>query len=80
MDSLENVAIHRQNKLNAEILTPECLKFLAILHRNFNKQRRELLEVRKVRQEMYNKGQLPCFPPETQHIRDSVWKVAPYPK
>lgn len=63
----------------APILTPEALAFVAKLHRACNARRLELLERRRVRQAAIDGGKLPDFLPETQHIRDGDWKVAPVP-
>jgi malate synthase len=63
----------------AQILTPEAVAFVANLHRNFDSRRRELLERRRQRQIELDQGQLPDFLPETRHIRDGDWKVAPVP-
>ena len=63
-----------------EVLTPDALLFLADLERRFGSTRRILLEDRKLRQSRYDDGELPEQPPETQHIRNSVWEVAPAPK
>ncbi|KAJ2901920.1 malate synthase glyoxysomal [Zalerion maritima] len=61
-----------------KILTPGALAFLALLQRSFNATRKELLERRKLRQAEIDKGLLPIFLPETQHIRDDpTWKGAP---
>jgi malate synthase len=62
-----------------EILTPAALAFLADLHRNFDKRRRELLERRLARQKLFDAGQTPDFLPETRAIRESEWRVAPIP-
>jgi len=63
----------------APILTPEAVAFVAKLHRACNARRLELLERRRVRQAAIDGGKLPDFLPETQHIRDGDWKVAPVP-
>ncbi|NDJ13305.1 MAG: malate synthase A [Acidobacteriia bacterium] len=62
-----------------DILTPQAQDFLAELHRRFNVRRLELLEARKVRQAAIDAGALPDFLPETAHIRESEWTVAPIP-
>src|SRR5246127_3401943 len=66
--------------VETEILTPEAREFLNDLARNFEKRRRELLARRDVRQKQIDAGQLPDFLPETAHIRESEWTVAPIPK
>ncbi len=70
-------------KLPAEydrVLTHRALLFIADLERRFGGQRRILLENRKLAQMRYDDGELPGFPLETEHIRRSVWEVAPVPK
>lgn len=61
------------------ILTPEALEFIAVLHREFNPRRLELLEARKKRQAALNAGELPDFPAETLAVREGDWKVDPVP-
>lgn len=63
-----------------KILTPEALEFVEKLHVKFNQRRRELLDRRQVRQKELNAGKKLDFLPETQHIRDGDWKVAPLPE
>lgn len=63
-----------------EILTPDALKFIEELERNFGERRIKLLQYRKKRQEELNKGKLPDFLPETKHIRNGDWTIAPLPK
>ena len=63
-----------------EILTPDALRFVARLQREFNSRRKELLERREQRQAEINQGKKPDFLPETAHIRESNWQVAPIPK
>ena len=62
-----------------EILTPAAVDFLHALHRKFNDRRIALLERRAVRQQEIDEGALPDFLPETAHIRESAWTVAPIP-
>ncbi|MBL4952282.1 malate synthase A [Neobacillus sp. OS1-32] len=63
-----------------EILTPEALNFIEELERNFGARRVELLQSRQKRQEEINNGKLPDFLPETKHIRNGDWTIAPLPK
>ncbi|MBX6396604.1 MAG: malate synthase A, partial [Alicyclobacillaceae bacterium] len=63
----------------AEILTPEALEFVASLHRNFDKTRKSLLKKREERQAEIDAGRMPDFLPETAHIREGDWTVAPIP-
>jgi len=60
-----------------QILTPEALQFVGALAREFDARRRELLERRKAVQKEIDSGKFPDFLPETQHVRDGDWKVAP---
>jgi malate synthase len=62
------------------VLTHRALLFIADLERRFGGQRKILLENRKLAQLRFDDGELPSFPPETEHIRKSVWEVAPVPK
>lgn len=62
-----------------EILTPQALDFVAEIARTFGSRRDELLQRRVARQAELDAGQLPDFLPETKHIRDSEWTVAPTP-
>lgn len=63
----------------AEILTPEALSFIANLSRAFELRREELLQKRVQRQADLDAGKMPDFLPETEHIRNSDWTVAPIP-
>ncbi|HEX4208032.1 MAG TPA: malate synthase A [Ktedonobacteraceae bacterium] len=63
----------------AAILTPEAMNFLAALSRNFEQRRQELLQHRAQRQAEIDAGKLPDFLPETAHIRQSDWTIAPLP-
>ncbi|MFL6854711.1 MAG: malate synthase A [Sphingomicrobium sp.] len=63
----------------AEILTDAALGFVAELHQRFDSRRRELLAVRAERQKRFDTGELPDFPEETRHIRESEWTVGPIP-
>ncbi|MCP4457861.1 MAG: malate synthase A [Cytophagales bacterium] len=63
-----------------EILTPQALDFLCLLHENFNGRRKELLEFREQRQHDLDNGHLPDFLEETAAIRTADWKVAPIPE
>jgi malate synthase len=64
---------------HAHILTTEALDFVAGLHRTFNARRLELLAAREKRQAQLDTGETPDFLPETAHIRQADWKVAPLP-
>src|SRR5712691_5175007 len=63
----------------AEILTPKTLSFVATLVRTFSDRREALLLRRSQRQTEIDTGKLPDFLPETEHIRNSTWTIAPIP-
>src|SRR3954463_4880815 len=62
-----------------EILTPPATEFLHALSARFEERRVSLLNQRKLRQQQYDRGELPKFLAETQSIRDAEWTVAPIP-
>lgn len=62
-----------------QIATPDAIAFVAKLHRAFENRRRELLARRQARQAALDAGERPDFLPETRHIREGDWKVAPVP-
>jgi malate synthase len=62
-----------------EILTDGALGFIAELHERFDDRRGELLAARIERQKRFDSGELPDFPEETRHIRESEWKVGRIP-
>ena len=62
-----------------EILTPAATEFLHALNARFEERRVSLLNQRKLRQQQYDRGELPKFLAETQSIRDAEWTVAPIP-
>lgn len=60
-----------------EILTAQALELIALLHRQFNQRRLELLAARKVRMRQIEDGIDFDFLPQTKSIRDNKsWKVA----
>src|SRR5690606_3402441 len=61
------------------ILTPEALVFIEKLHVHFDGRRRSLLEQRQDRQQEINRGKPLDFLPETKHIREGDWTIAPLP-
>ncbi|KZV88366.1 malate synthase, partial [Exidia glandulosa HHB12029] len=74
-----NVLGPRNGQFN-EILTDDALRFLAALHRTFDKTRQSLLVARISVQQRLDAGQFGDldFPPETAHIRaDPSWICAP---
>ncbi len=62
------------------ILTPDALALVARLHRRFNPRRKELLARRVERARRLDAGERPDFLPETKHIRDGDWSIAPLPQ
>src|SRR5215213_2554604 len=60
---------------SAEILTPEALDFVALLHREFDARRRELLAARAERWQRLRGGELPASLPEPRGIREPDWPV-----
>ena len=62
------------------ILTPEALALVAKLTREFEPRRQKLLAARVERAKRLDAGERPDFLPETKHIRDGDWKIAPIPK
>jgi len=63
-----------------DILTLECLEFVAELHRKFNSQRLDLLKRRQEVQKKIDGGWRPNFLEETKSIREKDWKVLNVPK
>ncbi len=66
--------------VSQKILTPEALRFVTLLQREFNPRREELLRKREERKERLDAGELPDFLPDTKQIRESDWTVAPIPR
>src|ERR687885_1161654 len=62
-----------------EILRPEAVAFVAKLSREFHGRVEEILRKRAERQERIDAGEMPDFLPETKHIREGDWKIAPVP-
>src|SRR6185436_16499832 len=63
-----------------EILSDDALGFVAMLQKEFNPRREELLRAREERKARLDAGELPDFLPETREIRESDWTVAPIPQ
>ena len=72
--------VGEQNAQTQEILTPEALAFILSLHEKFDTRRKELLEKRQERQKRLDAGEKLDFLPETKHIRDGDWTIAPLPE
>nr|CUV11753.1 malate synthase A [Ralstonia solanacearum] len=62
-----------------DILTPEALALVARLHRAFEPRRQQLLAARAERVKRLDAGERPDFLPETRHIREGDWTIAPIP-
>src|SRR4051794_17719338 len=70
------IAGARQDR-DDEVLTPRALELIALLHRELNPRRLELLEARRQRVQALAEGGTLDFLPETAHIRDDdSWQVA----
>ena len=61
------------------ILTPEALRFVAALQREFNPRREELLRRREERKKRLDAGEMPDFLAQTRDVREADWTVAPIP-
>ncbi len=64
------------------VLTPDALRFVGTLHRQFNATRHELLSTRAARREelaAHHTGTPLEFARGTAAVRDADWKVAPAP-
>jgi malate synthase len=62
-----------------EILTPGALEFVALLQREFEPRRRELLAARAERWQRLQAGELPDFLSATSEVRESEWRVPEAP-
>lgn len=61
-----------------DTLSPQCLRFIAMLQRSFGARRKQLLQARLKRQADLEKGTMPTFLKETAWIRDDpTWNAAP---
>lgn len=78
--SRESLNLRDEHKSGYEsILSDEALDFVAGLIEAFSPRVSEILAARSRRQQQFDEGQLPDFPPETADIRNSSWTVAPVP-
>ncbi len=73
-------AITPLRQAEQEILTPQAVTFLRELDKRFESTRVRLLQLRRERQDEYDRGRFPSFNPTTAHIRDANWTVAPIPE
>jgi malate synthase len=63
----------------AQVLVPEALELVAMLHRQFEPRRKELLAARVERAKRLDAGERPDFLAETRSIREGDWTIAPLP-
>jgi len=63
----------------AGVVTPEALRFVADLQREFGPRRADLLRRRAERQERLNAGEQLDFLAETSDVREGDWQVSPAP-
>src|SRR5436305_2066324 len=61
------------------ILTRPALELVALLHRDFDPRRQQLLALRRERAKRLDAGERPDFLAETADIRARDWKIAPIP-
>ena len=64
----------------AALFSQSALEFVTQLEQKFGARRLELLSARAERAKRLKNGELPHFLPETSHIRESEWTVAPLPQ
>ncbi len=64
----------------SDILSPDALRFVERLVREFGQRREELLRARAKRQREFDAGQRPDFLPASAPIRQAEWTVAPIPR
>ncbi len=62
-----------------DVLTPDAVAFLTELQRTFGERRHEALARRAERTGRLLAGELPDFLPETAGVRESDWRIAPFP-
>jgi malate synthase len=62
------------------ILSEDALRFVSMLHKKFDDERKILLKKREAGQTELDNGVNPTFLDNTAHIRCSEWRVAPIPK
>lgn len=62
-----------------QVLTPEALDFLIMLHERFDGRREELLKARAERQKRIDAGERPDFLEETKAVREGDWQVGAIP-
>ncbi len=78
MEIMNNFNITSEKKY-IEVFEQDLVDFLVQLHENFNAERLQLLEERKVFQKNIDAGYLPQFLEETKTIRNESWVCAELP-
>ena len=63
----------------ADVFSVEACELLVDLVRRFRPELQSLLEQRRAFQADLDKGELPNFLPETEHIRQGEWKLILWP-
>lgn len=76
----KNMIIGEKTVDSEAILTAEALAFIRSLHVKFENRRAQLLEQRQQRQKKLDAGGQLDFLPETKHIREADWVIAPIPQ
>lgn len=64
----------------SSILTPEALRFVAALHREFSETREALIDAREERQKLIDSGVLPDFLHDDSGVKATEWRVAEVPE
>src|SRR3977135_857040 len=62
-----------------DVLTPEAVEFLHLLHREHGAGREEILAARAARAQRLRDGELPDFLEETAVVREGDWRVPQAP-
>src|SRR5947209_584890 len=62
-----------------EVLTPDALDFVGVLHREFAERRDKLLRAREERRARWAAGESLDFLSGTHEVREGEWQVAPAP-
>ena len=77
---MKGIEVHAPKTLEADrIVTPQALRFLQLLAREFGPRRKALLQRRIQVQRDIQKGAQPDFLSETRDVRERSWTVAPAP-
>jgi malate synthase len=67
------------SEVHKSVLSTEAVAFLKKLSSTFEGARQKCLAQRRERQARIDRGELPDFLPETEHIRKAEWSVASIP-